>query len=265
MNIRLRKRLFAWIGAICMLFSFAATALAATTISDDDNPYDYFEYHNSSGWHDLNTPYHTDNSTGNWAYCIQHEKDPPSSGTQYTEVNPATVFSGATIKGIQAILDHGYPSSSGGLSMAKAHYATANAIRAWIRESAGQGYNFMDVSNGNIRAKSGASDVWAFFMELLGYARAGATLGSGSAGNISVSPTAPVWTISGGMLYTQITVQSSNGYTLDASTNQINISGYTGGTRDTLTITAPLSLMGTDCNTIFPNPQQRRRCDAVLV
>ncbi len=130
MNRQRYKRLLAWLGAVCMLFSFAATAFAATTISDSDNPYDYFEYQNSSGWHDLNTPYHMDNSTGNWAYCIEHEKDPPSSSTQYTEVDPATVFSGNTIKGIQAILDHGYPSSSGGLSTAEAHYATANAIRA---------------------------------------------------------------------------------------------------------------------------------------
>lgn len=254
MKIQHRKRLTAWIGAVCMLFSFVATAFAATTISDSDNPYDYFEYHNSSGWHDLNTPYHTDNSTGNWAYCIQHEKDPPSSGTQYTEVEPSAVFSGSTVKGIQAILDHGYPSSSGGLSMAKAHYATANAIRAWIRESAGQGYNFMLVSNGNIRAKSGAEDVWAFFMELLGHARSGNTLGGGSAGRITVNPQNPVWSVQSGMLIAQISVQSTSGYTMSSSSNQINISGYTGGTSDMLTITAPLSIMGTDVSIYFQTP-----------
>lgn len=256
MKIQTRKRLCAMLGAIIMLFCFVAPAFAVTTtISDDDNPYDFFQYLGSdSAWHDLNTPYHKDNSTGNWAYCIQHEKDPPSSSTQYDEVDASAIFSGSTIKGIQAILDHGYPSSSGGLSAAKAHYATANAIRAWIRESAGQGYNFMDVSRNHIRAKSGAEDVWAFFLELLGYARSGSTLGGGSAGKITVSPRDPQWSLIGGQLVAQVSISTTNGYTMSASTNQINVSGYTGGTRDTLTIIAPTSLMGTDVSLYFQTP-----------
>ena len=39
--------------------------------------------------------------------------------------------------GIQAILNHGYPANSGGFSADDAFYATANALRFWIKESCG--------------------------------------------------------------------------------------------------------------------------------
>ena len=120
--------------AVLMLLGLMSPALAASTvITNQDNSYDYFEYYGSNGeWNDLNTPYHYD-SAGNLAYCIEHKKDPPSSGgTSYSDFDPSAIFSGSTITGIQAILDHGYPVSSGGLSSAEAHYATANALRAWI-------------------------------------------------------------------------------------------------------------------------------------
>ena len=236
--------------AVLMLLGLMSPALAASTvITNQDNSYDYFEYYGSNGeWNDLNTPYHYD-SAGNLAYCIEHKKDPPSSGgTSYSDFDPSAIFSGSTITGIQAILDHGYPVSSGGLSSAEAHYATANALRAWIYESAGQGYNFMDVSRGYIRAKDGAEHVWNLFMRLLAYGRSGQTTGGGSSGEIIVY--APnfrlTWQLVGGRLQTSLTVQAPNGYTIQPSHSDVTIQGYTGGTHDELTITAPVSLGGTD-------------------
>lgn len=236
--------------AVLMLLGLMSPALAASTvITNQDNSYDYFEYYGSNGeWNDLNTPYHYD-SAGNLAYCIEHKKDPPSSGgTSYSDFDPSTIFSGSTITGIQAILDHGYPVSSGGLSSAEAHYATANALRAWIYESAGQGYNFMDVSRGYVRAKEGAEHVWNLFMRLLSYGRSGQTTGGGSGGEIIVS--APnfqlTWQLVDGRLQTSLTVQAPNGYTIQPSHSDVTIQGYTGGTHDELTITAPVSLGGTD-------------------
>lgn len=236
--------------AVLMLLGLMSPALAASTvITNQDNSYDYFEYYGSNGeWNDLNTPYHYD-SAGNLAYCIEHKKDPPSSGgTSYSDFDPSAIFSGSTITGIQAILDHGYPVSSGGLSSAEAHYATANALRAWIYESAGQGYNFMDVSRGYVRAKEGAEQVWNLFMRLLAYGRSGQTTGGGSSGEIIVS--APnfrlTWQLVGGRLQTSLTVQAPNGYTIQPSHSDVTIQGYTGGTHDELIITAPVSLGGTD-------------------
>ena len=244
------RKTFCLVLVIFMLLGLMSPALAANTvITNQDNSYDYFEYYGSNGeWNDLNTPYHYD-SAGNLAYCIEHKKDPPSSGgTSYSDFDPSAIFSGSTITGIQAILDHGYPVSSGGLSSAEAHYATANALRAWIYESAGQGYNFMDVSRGYVRAKEGAEQVWNLFMRLLAYGRSGQTTGGGSGGEIIVS--APnfrlTWQLVDGRLQTSLTVQAPNGYTIQPSHSDVTIQGYTGGTHDELIITAPVSLGGTD-------------------
>lgn len=238
------KRTLSLLLAVILLLGIAAPALAATTtISDEDIPYDFFEYY-SDGWHDLNTPVHRD-ASGNFAYCVEHMKDPPSSSTQYTDFNAAAIFSNTTITGIQAIIDHGYPITTGGLGASKAHYATANAIRFWIKESAGVGYNFMadPTDSSKVRAKSDASDCWAFCMQLLQYARAGATTGGGTGGEIVVSDVNLTWQLVGGQLSAELTVTAPDGYTIQPSHN-VNISGYTGGTYDELTITAPTSLSG---------------------
>ena len=113
---------------------------------------------------------------------------------------------------------------------------TANALRAWIYESAGQGYNFMDVSRGYVRAKEGAEHVWNLFMRLLSYGRSGQTTGGGSGGEIIVS--APnfqlTWQLVDGRLQTSLTVQAPNGYTIQPSHSDVTIQGYTGGTHDEL-------------------------------
>ena len=98
------KRITCLVLAMATVLSIALPALAATTtITNQDNPTDFFEYYGSNGqWNDLNTPYHYD-ASGNVAYCIEHEKDPPSSsGTTYNDFDPTEIFSGSTITGIQA-------------------------------------------------------------------------------------------------------------------------------------------------------------------
>lgn len=244
---RKTKRILAFVLALVTALGMALPALAlTTTITDEDIPYDFFEYSKDGSWRDLNTPVHRD-ASGNYAYCIEHMKDPPSSSTQYTDFNASAVFSSTTITGIQAIIDHGYPVSTGGLSGSKAHYATANAIRFWIKESAGVGYDFMDPNDSSkVRAKSDAADCWTFCMQLLSYARSGSTTGGSGGGSVLVSPSHPTWQLVNGQLMTQLGVRSSDGYTIQPSHASVQISGYTGGAYDMLTITAPTSLMGTD-------------------
>ena len=176
---------------LCLVLTFALLlpmtvgALADTTIGTDASRPEYFEALGGSGsYNPLKTPYHYDKTTGNVAYCLEHKKDSPSSSAAYTDFDPSALWGHNTVTGIQAIVDHGYPNSTGGLSEEQAHYATANAIRAWMKESADVGYNFMRVDEGHIRPLSGtaAQETWVFFLELLGYARAGATLGGTSVG-----------------------------------------------------------------------------------
>ena len=80
--------------AVLMLLGLMSPALAASTvITNQDNSYDYFEYYGSNGeWNDLNTPYHYD-SAGNLAYCIEHKKDPPSSGAPAIRISILPPFS----------------------------------------------------------------------------------------------------------------------------------------------------------------------------
>lgn len=176
---------------LCLVLTFALLlpmtvgALADTTIGTDASRPEYFEALGGSGsYNPLKTPYHYDKTTGNVAYCLEHKKDSPSSSAAYTDFDPSALWGHNTVTGIQATVDHGYPNSTGGLTEEQAHYATANAIRAWMKESADVGYNFMRVDEGHIRPLSGtaAQETWVFFLELLGYARAGATLGGTSGG-----------------------------------------------------------------------------------
>ncbi len=238
-----------------LLLSMTVEALAdLTTIGTDASRPEYFEALGGSGsYNPLKTPYHYDKTTGNVAYCLEHKKDSPSSSAAYTDFDPSALWGHNTVTGIQAFVDHGYPNSTGGLTEKQAHYATANAIRAWMKESADVGYNFMRVDEGHIRPLSGtaAQETWVFFLELLGYARAGATLGGTSSGMVRVYPANPVWEVQGNQLVTRIEVSSSDGYTIRRSSAEVDIAGYTGGTEDTLTLTAPLSLLTQDVQLLF--------------
>ena len=240
------KRIFCFLLTFMMLFSFCATALAVTVT--DHDLYDHFEYYRDGAWSDLNTIMYSDAWSGNIGYCIEHEAKPPRESLDYVPYDPYTMFTGYTMTGIQAILNHGYPASSNGFSADDAFYATANALRFWIKESCGQGYDFMYLPNGAVRVKSGGESVWNWCMELLQYARNQDTGGNAS---VYVSPSSPKWTLSNGQLVTNISVSSSYGYSVTPSNSNLTISGYTGGRSDNLTITAPASLIGTDVSLYF--------------
>lgn len=208
----------------------------------DEDLYDYFEYYADGTWQDLNTVMYTDSADGDVGYCIEHEAKPPRPSVDYVPYDISNLFNNYTLTGIQAILNRGYPADNNGFSDEAAFYATANALRFWIKESCGQGYDFMILSNGLVRVKSGGEAVWNWCMELLQYARSQDVGGSAS---VYVSPSSPKWTLSNGQLTTSLSVSSSNGYSITVSDPNVTISGYTGGRSDRLTVTAPASLSGT--------------------
>ena len=235
-----KNRIFSLLLTMLLLFSFCSTAFALNIV--DEDLYDYFEYYADGTWQDLNTVMYTDSADGDVGYCIEHEAKPPRPSVDYVPYNISNLFNNYTLTGIQAILNRGYPADNNGFSDEAAFYATANALRFWIKESCGQGYDFMILSNGRVRAKSGGEAVWDWCLELLQYARNQDVGGSAS---VYVSPSSPKWTLSNGQLTTTLSVSSSNGYSITASDPNVTISGYTGGRSDRLTVTAPASLSGT--------------------
>lgn len=247
MKHRACRALLCLVLTMALLLPLTVGALAGTTtIGTDASRPEYFEALGGSGnYNPLKTPYHYDKTTGNVAYCLEHKKDSPSSSSEYTDFDASALWGQNTVTGIQAIVDHGYPNSCGGLTEEQAHYATANAIRAWMKESTDVGYEFMLVDKNHVRPLSGtaAQQTWDFFLELLGYARAGDVL-SGGGGMVRVSPREAVWTVDGDVLRTRIEVRSSDGYAISRSHSQVDVSGYTGGAYDVLDVTAPLSLLG---------------------
>ncbi|MEN6634716.1 MAG: SpaA isopeptide-forming pilin-related protein [Clostridiaceae bacterium] len=231
---------------VFLLAGISATAMALNVT--DHDLYDWFEYYRDGAWHDLNTVMYFDMSNGNVGYCVEHEAKPPRESIDYTPFDPATMFTGTTMTGIQAILNHGFPAKNAGLSDDDAFYATANAIRFWIKESCGQGYDFMLLSNGGIRVKPGGETVWNWCMELLNYARAQDV---GSNATVHLSTLFPKWSLINGQLVTTLNVTSTYGYSVTANQSNVTISGYTGGRNDTLTITAPASLIGSEVSLYF--------------
>lgn len=235
-----KNRIFSFVLTMLLLFSFCSTAFALNIV--DEDLYDYFEYYDGGTWQDLNTVMYTDTADGDVGYCIEHEAKPPRSSVDYVPYDISNLFNNYTLTGIQAILNRGYPADNNGFSDEAAFYATANALRFWIKESCGQGYDFMILSNGLVRVKSGGEAVWNWCMELLQYARSQDVGGSAS---VYVSPSSPKWTLSNGQLTTSLSVSSSNGYSITVSNPNVTISGYTGGRSDRLTVTAPASLSDT--------------------
>ena len=240
------KRILGAVLLVILLAGMSATAMALNVT--DHDLYDWFEYYRDGAWHDLNTVMYFDMSNGNVGYCVEHEAKPPRESIDYTPFDPATMFTGTTMTGIQAILNHGFPAKNAGFSDDDAFYATANATRFWIKESCGQGYDFMLLSNGCIRVKSGGEAVWNWCMELLNYAR---TQDVGSNATVHLSTLFPKWSLINGQLVTTLSVTSTYGYSVTPNQSSVTISGYTGGRNDTLTITAPASLIDSEVSLYF--------------
>lgn len=242
--------------AICLLtligIFHSAPALAAgstvTIESQTNSAFDYLEYYSNGSWHDLNTPRHWIEQTGEVVYCVEHSAGNPH-GQTYTETSPSSVFSGSTLAGINSILMYGYPNNKpSGFTYDEARQATANALRFWISEQ-GEGYSYDFTnrrSNPNaIRAKSGYEHVLEYADELLAKARARQDLPHG----IDFSTSTVQFTASENGYVGQTSVLLTNinsGYTLDTSRlpSGSRVSGYTGGRSETLTITLPASAAG---------------------
>lgn len=260
--------------AICLLtligiFQSAPAFAAGSTVtieSQTNSAFDYLEYYSNGSWHDLNTPRHWIEQTGEVVYCVEHSAGNPH-GQTYTETSPSSVFSGSTLAGINSILMYGYPNNkSSGFTDDEARQATANALRFWFSEQ-GEGYSYDFTnrrSNPNaIRAKSGYEHVLEYADELLAKARARQDLPHG----VDFSPSTVQLTASGNGYVGQTSVLLTNinsGYTLDTSRlpSGSRVSGYTGGRSETLTITLPASAAGQSFN-IYAEGMDTRSIDNI--
>lgn len=260
--------------AICLLtliglFQPTPAFAAGSTVtieSQTNSAFDYLEYYSNGSWHDLNTPRHWIEQTGEVVYCVEHSAGNPH-GQTYTETSPSSVFSGSTLAGINSILMYGYPNNKpSGFTDDEARQATANALRFWLSEQ-GEGYSYDFTnrrSNPNaIRAKSGYEHVLEYADELLAKARARQDLPHG----VDFSPSTVQLTASGNGYVGQTSVLLTNinsGYTLDTSRlpSGSRVSGYTGGRSETLTITLPASAAGQSFN-IYAEGMDTRSIDNI--
>lgn len=241
------KRPLALVLCLIVVFSLLPmTAFAASQVtidSENNSGFDYFEYLNSEGkWVDLNTPKHTITETGQVAYCIQHKLGNPH-GVGYSEVDPLDSYSTRTVRGIQIILENGYPCTTNGFSDDEARQATANALRFWLsEEGADSQWNFTNRREhpNSVRAKSGYQSLLNWADELLQLARDQQPIPH----SVTFSPSSMELKASGNYFVgtTKVTlVNCSGGYTLDKSglPSGSTVEGFTGNNGDTLTIKIP--------------------------
>ena len=196
-------------------------------------------------WTPLNVSLFREHATGNMAFCLTSDAAPPD-GDSYS-INEA-LYNANVLNGIKAILLHGAPSNTGGLSLAAARYATQIALYVWIYETAGVGY--YAYKQHLIRPAAGQQAVYDFYLYLLDKARNNVqsiTFG------ISANPGTVTLSAGGGSLMGTATVQFQNlngYYSIDESKlpSGVTIAGSTYRDGDTLTVTAPLSYAGQTVN-----------------
>lgn len=247
MKQRLKRPVALFLCLLAVLSLLPMTASAATRVTIDSQfnseGFDYFEYYNASGqWVDLNTPKHTILETGQIAYCIQHKLGNPH-GVGYSEIDPLDSYSTRTVRGIQIILENGYPCTTNGFTDDQARQATANALRFWLsEEGADSQWNFTNRRDNPdlIRAKSGYQSLLDWADELLQMARNQQLLTH----SVSFSPASMELTVSGDYFVgtTKVTLTNcSGGYTLDKSSlpSGTVVTGFTGKNGDALTIKVP--------------------------
>ena len=73
-----KKRIIALLLCVLTLVGLMPTAAFAaeknvTIESQTNSAFDYLQYYSEGGWHDLNTPKHTIEQTGEVAYCVEHK------------------------------------------------------------------------------------------------------------------------------------------------------------------------------------------------
>ena len=213
----------------------------------------YFEFDASylgeSGWRDLKTPPHWVVETGEIAYCLEHMADSPH-GESYGKFDPAAIYAEETYIGLLAIIEHSFPYRNAGLTDKQIRYATSNAIRAWLRESAGIGYDFMLPSNNAVRPKTAEyQSAFNFYEQLLDKARNGSVINH----TLTTNPSTIELQVEGNKLVGQTTIEYSalNGkyqINIEKFPSGTDITGYTGNNGDVLRFELPLSMMGETIN-----------------
>lgn len=216
----------------------------------------------------MGTPMHYINETGQVAYCLQTNYNSPNN-SGYSSTSGWQYYDEVTIRGLQAILEHGYPNDTGGFPANEARYATANAIRFWLAERGAEGVpawmNLQQYSQ-FFRGASGYEYLFQWCLYLLANARYQVT----SSHSVSFSP---ITLTEDGEYFVGTTTVSlencSGGYSLDTSglPSDAEVYGYTGNHGDVLTIRIPkiygssaftLSAVGrdnkTDASLVFFNP-----------
>lgn len=251
-----------WRRRLCMLFCailifglLPMTASADTAIISSAPMTSYFQTYTSTGsWVDLQTPAHWITATGEVAYCLQTSKDNPYDAGYYT-VEGEDYYSYTVLTGLQAILDHGYPSTTGGFSDEEARYATANAIRFWLAENNCDGvpqYLNLKVNGDWIQGKYGYEDLYQWCIYLVYYARYQVT-NPVESGTLEFSPdTVTLTEDASGQYFTgdvYLTKNISGDYSLmdNAPEGTLTITGHTGTQSETLTLQVPASYANQSC------------------
>ena len=234
---------------VMLCVGYISPAYAANTVTiqsqhNSDSPI-YLQY-NSSGWKDLDTPKHWIEETGEVVYCVQHSRNNPY-GRTYEETDATSFLSSATVKGMQIILANGYPiNTPSGFTADEARQATANALRFWLSEQ-GEDYTYNFTNRAArpdaIRAKEGYEHVLEWADELLQMARDNKTLSH------KIAITASALKINSAGTYYEGTIKVTltninSGYTLSGYPSDAKISGFTGKSSETVTISIPVSYSG---------------------
>lgn len=125
---------------ISMWIPVVGQAATRITVETQDGKADAWEYFTSYGaWETVKTPWHyvVSGGTDQVAYCLQNRLFDPHKEHVYTVMDPETYYSARTLKGLQIILEQGYPSVNrpfGVQTADEGHMATYNAIRWWLSE-----------------------------------------------------------------------------------------------------------------------------------
>lgn len=232
----------------CVLCLAAAAPAVAETVTTGPRGTSYFEAFSSGTWDDLLTPPHY--ADGLTAYCLNQELDYPL-GLGYNAFDPGAIYNPVVRQGLQTILFRGYPYTwvtdrGAVLTADQARYATANAIRAWLRETTGSGWSYMDLRGYDpnnpatwtrLRPKPGYEQAFIWTLDLLNHARNQSvpvlTVG---ASPVTLTPNADYSRLEG---WTQITGSVRGGYGFTSIPAGVAVDGATGALGEWIRISVP--------------------------
>lgn len=235
-------------GALLPTTAYADNVTVTTAYSDA-----YFQTFSSKGvWTNIGTPAHYITETGQVVYCVQTSKTEPTNAPYY-EVSGEAVFDVYAVRrGIEIIIQNGYPTTTNGFTDSEARYATANAIRFFLVDC-GEPYvpawMNLNLYSQFFRARSGYEGLWDWCMYLRYLANNQASIGTVSHSVRFSNPNLTL-TENGDYFVGQSTVTLSGcegGYRLDTSSLPYGSSvyGYTGNNGDVLTLYIPTDYQNT--------------------